>query len=216
MSSSTSNIDLISSSQAAKEVTANDALNAASPAMLFARRGTTSSALTWGYYGGVISVDGVLTTIANGTLTLTASTTCYVEVDRTGVVQFNIVGYTAGNYPLYTVITGAATVTSYTDNRLRKRKATARLALSVAGGVNVTLTAAQASNDILEFSGALTANINVIVPLAVEQWTVFNNTNGAFTLTMIGATGTGTAIGQGKRALIYADGVNVVRATADV
>lgn len=216
MSNSTPIIDLISASQASKEVTANDALNAASPAMLFARRGTTSSALTWGYYGGMINVDGVLTAIANGTLALTASSTCYIEADRAGTVSFNTTGFTAGRYPLYTAVTGTATVTSYTDNRQTSHKATGKLALSVAGAANVTLTAVQARADIMEFSGALTGNINVVVPLAVQQWTIFNNTSGAFTLTIIGATGTGIAIGQGKRAIVYADGTNVVRATADV
>lgn len=216
MSNSTPIIDLISAAQASKEVTANDALNAASPSMLFARRGTASSALTWGYYGGMINVDGVLTAIANGTLALTASSTCYIEADRSGTVSFNTTGFTAGRYPLYTAVTGTATVTSYTDNRLTNHHNTRKLSLSVAGAANVTLTAAQARTDIMEFSGALTGNINVVVPLAVQQWTVFNNTSGAFTLTIIGATGTGIAIGQGKRAIVYADGTNVVRATADV
>lgn len=214
MSNSASNLDLVTAGQSSVDVTVNALIDAASPATLFGRRQSTSSGLTWGYYGGVVSLDGVLTSIANGTLTLTASTTCYVEADRAGVVSFNTVGYTAGRYPLYTIVTGASTVTSYTDNRLI-RQPTGRLSLSVAGGANVTLTQPQASNNILEFTGALTANINVFVPLAAQQWTVFNNTTGAFTLTVIGATGTGIVIAQTKRAIVYADGTNVVRVTAD-
>ena len=93
---------------------------------------------------------------------------------------------------------------------------TGRLPKSVAGGANVTLTAAVARCNILEFTGAIAANIQVIVPLAAQQWTVFNNTSGAFTLTVVGATGTGSTVGQGKRAIVYSDGTNVVRASADV
>ncbi len=117
MSGSTSNIDLISSSQAGKEVTANDAFNAASPTMFGARRASTSAALTWGYYGGAFNANGTISQIANGTLALTASTTCYVEATPAGVVQFNTAGFTAGNIPLYSVVTGTATVASWTDYR---------------------------------------------------------------------------------------------------
>lgn len=91
-----------------------------------------------------------------------------------------------------------------------------RVSKSVAGGVNVTLNANEYSANILEFTGEITANIQVIVPLTAKQWTVFNNTTGAFTVTVIGATGTGVVVGQTKRAILYADGTNIVRATADV
>lgn len=213
----TSNLDQIQSSQQQKEVTANAADDAESPASLFGRRGSTTGALTWGYYGGKLTVDGVLTTIANGTVTLTASVTNYVEADRTGTVSVNTTAFTAGRTPLYQIVTGSATVTSWTDYRMwgAGPRVTGRLSLSVAGGANVTLTRAQAANDILEFTGALTANIQVIVPLAVDEWIVLNNTSGAFTLTVIGATGTGIAIAQGKRAIVYSDGTNLNRVTPD-
>jgi hypothetical protein len=87
---------------------------------------------------------------------------------------------------------------------------------SVAGAANVTLNSNVYEADVLELTGAITANIQVIVPLSAHQWTVFNNTTGAFTVTVIGATGTGIVVGQAKRAILYADGTNVVRATADV
>lgn len=90
------------------------------------------------------------------------------------------------------------------------------LAKNVAGGTDVTLTSAEALNTIMQFTGALTANINVIVPTTIRQWTIFNNTSGAFTLTVKTSTGTGIAVTQGKRAILYCDGTNVVRATADV
>ena len=91
--------------------------DAASQAMIFGRRATTTSALTWGYYGGRMLVDGVLTAIANGTVALTASNTNYVEATRAGVVSANITAFTPGQIPLYTIVAGASAVTSYTDER---------------------------------------------------------------------------------------------------
>ena len=55
-----------------------------------------------------------------------------------------------------------------------------------------------------------------MLPLLAQQWTVFNGTTGGFGLQFIGASGTGVTVGAGKRAIVYADGTNIVRATADV
>lgn len=214
MSNSTITYDALVQSQAGKEITANAYFDAASPATTFGRRASACSGLTWGYYGGTIQVDGVLTQIANGTLTLTASTTNYVEVTRAGVVSKNTTGFTAGSIPLYQIVTGTATITSYTDWRLQTVPNTGRLALAMSDA-NSTLTAAQARNTILEFTGTLTAARNIVLPLPVQQWTVFNNTTGGFGLQFIGATGTGISVAAGKRAIVYSDGTNVVRVTAD-
>jgi hypothetical protein len=89
------------------------------------------------------------------------------------------------------------------------------LSKSVAGGSDVTLSGAEARNQILELAGALTANINVIMPAAPWEWIVYNNTSGAFTLTVKTTSGTGVAVTQGKRALLYADGTNVVQGLTD-
>jgi hypothetical protein len=92
-----------------------------------------------------------------------------------------------------------------------------RVSKSVAGAVDVVLTQNEYENRILELTGAITASINVIVPLSDgRDWVVFNNSTGAFTVTIKGATGTGIVVGTGKRAIVYTDGTNVVRATADV
>ena len=112
MSNSTTLLDTISTSQSQKEVTANAMFDAASQSMIFGRRASTTTALTCGYYGGRMLVDGVLTAIANGTVALTASTTNYVEATRAGVVSKNTTGFTAGQIPLYTIVTGTASVTS--------------------------------------------------------------------------------------------------------
>ncbi|MBK8746132.1 hypothetical protein [Propionivibrio sp.] len=215
MSNSTITFDYISQSQANKEKTANAYFDAASPATLFGRRESTTSGLTWGYYGGTVLIDGSQTQIANGTLALTASATNYVEATRAGVVSANTSGFTAGRWPLYSIVAGASSVTSYSDYRLQANPVCGRLAKALSDA-NTTLAGNEARNNILEFTGVLTVQRNITVPLGAQQWTVFNNTSGGFDLIIIGATGTGVPIGMGKRAIIYADGTNVVRATADV
>jgi hypothetical protein len=88
-----------------------------------------------------------------------------------------------------------------------------RLSLSVAGGSNVTLTADQAANSILNFTGLLTGNINVVVPVGPKLYTVSNNTTGAFTLT-VKTAGTGVIVPQGETRNVIADGTNVVAITS--
>ena len=215
MSNSTVTFDAIAQAQASKEVTANAYFDAASPATLFGRRQSTTSGLTWGYYGGTVMSEGALTQIANGTLALTASTTNYIEVTRAGVISKNTSGWTPGQIPQYAVVTGASTVTSYTDYRLTAFRRAGRLAKTMTDA-NTTLAANEERNEILEFTGTLTVQRNIVLPLGAQQWTVFNNTTGGFGLQFIGATGTGVVVAAGMRAIIYADGTNVVRATADV
>jgi hypothetical protein len=118
MADSTSNLDLISVSQAQKEVTANELLNAASPATLYANRASTTSLLTWGFYGG--RFNGM--SVANGTISLTASSTNYIVAEiATGTVSVDTVSTnwndTADYLRLYEVVTGTTSVTSFTDYR---------------------------------------------------------------------------------------------------
>jgi hypothetical protein len=156
-----------------------------------------------------------MTQVANSAIALTASSTNYIETTRAGVVSKNTTGFTAGSIPLYTVVAGAATITSYTDYRLQLTPYTGKLAKAMTDA-NTTLTMAEARNHILEFTGTLSVARNIVVPLAVQQWTVFNGTTGGFGLVFIGPTGTGITVGAGKRAIVYSDGTNVVRVTADV
>ena len=218
MSSSTTNLDLIAQSQSSKEVTANALFDAGSPATLFGRRASLCSGLNWFYYGGVMMVDGVLTTIANNAaaLALTASATNYIEATRAGVVSKNTTAFTPGSIPLYTAVTGASSVTSYTDQRawVQPEHITSMASVAVTTA-DVTLNDAQSRCSYLTTTGALTANRNVIVP---NNWqgTVFCNNSGAFTTTFKTAAGSGVVVAQGKRSLLLADGTNVVRITADV
>ena len=89
-------------------------------------------------------------------------------------------------------------------------------AKSVAGSSDVTLTKSNATSDesrqsVLEFTGTLTGNINVLLPTVESRYIVYNNTAGSYTLTVAttGNTGTGTAVVQSSHALMYSNGTFV-------
>lgn len=140
MSNSTTNLDLIPTSSANKEAVGNGLFDAASPAAIWGRRASTTTGLTWGYYGGTYMVGATANAVANGTLTLTASTTNYVYADNvTGAVSANTTGFPAGKIPLYSIVTGTSTVTSYTDYRsYQPSSIPPNTALSQLTDVNVT------------------------------------------------------------------------------
>lgn len=303
MGDSTTNLSTISQAQQQKEVTANGLYDALSPSSFFGRKDDSAN-LTWSYYGAKLDLDGVLTTIANGTIALTPSvnptwiqggrvanaTQAITAISKAGsavitigashgrvvgevVFIASVVGmteinnvfggitatgattitvdvastafttYTSGGtiqlvtdiaasawkqgkglaatpepglLTQYQLNVGASSVSSYTD--WRKTDLTEygddilRKAMSDADQV---LTAIEARCNIREYTGTLTAGRNIIVPLPVKQSTEFNNTTGGFALTFKTPGGTGIAVAAGKRAIVYSDGTNVVRVTAD-
>jgi len=198
------------------DVRVNENFDAASPAMLFGRRAAATTGLTWAYYGGSWPVNGVPTAIANGTVTLTASATNYVGLTQAGAVVVTPTTPNPLHAPLYTVVTGASTVTSYTDTRNSRhlaQHAYAQCSIAVTTA-NVTLTQAQALCDSITVTGALTAARNLVVPLVRRKWTV-RHSGTAFAIQVIGASGTGVTIAVGKVAVVECDGANVLRVTAD-
>lgn len=80
-------------------------------------RPTAGAGLVLNIASGSVRLDNVISTYAGGTLTLTASSTNYVEVNSSGTVSFNTSGFTAGRYPIATVTTGMSAITLVTDNR---------------------------------------------------------------------------------------------------
>jgi hypothetical protein len=88
-----------------------------------------------------------------------------------------------------------------------------QFAVSVTGGT-LTLSSAQASNIIQEYTGTLTSNQIVIVPSTVQLYTFSNNTTGAYTFTVkTSAVGGATlTIASGQTSLIICDGTNVYNA----
>lgn len=86
------------------------------------------------------------------------------------------------------------------------------LSKSVAGGVTVVLTADEQRRQILEFNGALTADITVEVDATPWSWAAaYNNTTGAYTLTFKVTGQTGIVIPQKRRVSAYCDGTDVRR-----
>ena len=92
------------------------------------------------------------------------------------------------------------------------------LSKSVAGSSDVTLTTnnadptAEASNKVIEFTGALTGDIKVFVPAVESNYIFFNNTTGSQTLTVAptGHTSNGVAITQGAHTIMYNKGNKMV------
>ncbi len=218
MADSTAKLTQLAASQAGKETAVNELMAALSIASPLARR-QSSSGLAWDYYGiDRWYINGTATTKANSSVTLTASSTRYVAADRALAVTDNATAFPANKLALYKVVTGTATVTSYEDHRDLhhiNRFLYGRFTLAMADA-NKTLTYEQAMAESMELTGALTALRDVVVPLVPRAWTVYANTSGGFGVRVIGASGTGITVADGKRAIVECDGTNVVRVTADV
>jgi len=211
----------VSETQLNKSTTVNDNFMAVALAALFGVKNSLTTALTFAYYGGYILVDGVHTLIADGTLSLTASQTNYIEATRAGVVSKNTTGFTAGSIPLYTAVTGTASITTLTDYRVMRELQPDGLLLKSMTDANQTLTAAEARNKILKFKGGstLTLERKIILPNNLgQQWTVYNNTTGSQNLnftTSLGSPDVGTVVAANKHAIVYCDGTQIVRVTPD-
>lgn len=80
---------------------------------------------------------------------------------------------------------------------------------------DVTLTDDQARNAIITLTGTLTGNRALIVPTRTKIYVIYNNTSGAFTATVKTSGGSGIAVPQGGRMVVYCDGTNVVALNGD-
>lgn len=74
---------------------------------------------------------------------------------------------------------------------------------------NVTLTAEQAAKETIVLTGALTANVSLIMPAWVETWLIINNTTGNFTVSIKTASGSGVNLSAGTTSQIYGDGTSI-------
>ena len=75
-----------------------------------------------------------------------------------------------------------------------------------------TLSGTNLNRIAYQFSGVLTANMEIVVPNTIQQYWVRNNTTGSYTLTVKTAAGTGVSVVQNGAAIMYCDGTNVVEA----
>jgi hypothetical protein len=183
--------------------------------------GTTG--LTLSLYGGMVLNGGTLTVVDDqDALALTGSATNYVDVNfadlatDSGIV-INTTAHNTAYEPLYAIVCGASSITSITLARPFGRVTNPRAAIVMASDANKTLTSAEAQAQILSITSSVSlgATRNIVVPLMPRQWTVANLTTGSQSLQFIGATGTGITVANAKRAILYSDGTNVVRVTAD-
>lgn len=140
----------------------------------------------------------------SGTLTVTpASGTIDDAGSITMAVNDSFIIVTDGSTEYWTIGKGVApTVT------------TTYLSIAVGGTGDYTLSAGEQNKSIYRFTGVLTGNRNIIVPSTVAQYTVRNETSGAFSLTVKTLAGTGVAVTQSSSGVVYCDGTNVLQSTA--
>lgn len=85
-------------------------------------------------------------------------------------------------------------------------------AISGLTNANVTLTPAQAAKNRVTLAGTLTGNVQIIFPVWTKDWTIVNNTTGAFTVTCKTSAGTGIAIPQNSSPTrVTGDGTNIIQ-----
>lgn len=196
---------------------ANALFDALSPVALYGYKYATTSGLSLGYHGGKITVNGVVTTIADGTVALTASVTNYVEANpATGAVTKNTGSYTAGYWRIGRAVTGTTSITTWYDDRFPGSfQQTRMLTKAFPSDANYTLTQPECDVDVIKISaGTISTTRDFIVPITFpKQWVVVNGT--AQSVRIIGASGTGITIATTKAATVMADGTNVIRLTAD-
>ena len=88
------------------------------------------------------------------------------------------------------------------------------LAVNATTGLTLVFTDGVIStgkNAVINLTGTLSGNVNVVVPDSIEKTYFVNNqvTQGAFTLTFKTTSGTGIKLAQGNRYTLYSDGTNV-------
>lgn len=137
---------------------------------------------------------GALTIDPSGAETIDGAATVVLNATESCIVL-------CSGSAFYTVGIGRSTTFAYS-----------KLTKSVAGSSNVTLTATEYANSVMEFTGILTGSINIILPTAIAVYYITNSTTGAYTITMKTAAGTGAVVTQATHNIVYCDGTNIVLA----
>ena len=175
-----------------------------------------------GFCGASDARKVVQITVTTQVTGLAASNTNYLYLNRAGTYTANITGVAPDNAILVcTCATSGSEVTSVNNLPTGRvnvgsvlttlRAASGYLSKSVAGSANVTLTASEYENAVIEFTGILTGSINVILPvLSGRQWVCINTTTGSsFTVTVKTAAGSGALVTRNTAGLVYCDGTNI-------
>jgi len=143
---------------------------------------------------------GILNIVPSGTNTIDGNSSAQLQISESFVLVSNGTNWSTFGY-------GQATNFFFTI-----------LSKVVTGGT-VTLTSAEASNVIQEYSGTLTSNCNVILPPTVQLYSLQNSTTGSYNLTFktsaVGAAA--IVLPQNQTVIAICDGTNVYNAqTASV
>mgnify|MGYP000429194662 FL=1 len=228
MSDLTTHLDTIVQGSGSQDLQANALFDAASPAMLYARRQSTCTGLVWGYFGGnVTKCDGLQTTIADSTVSLTASATNYITAKKDDGAVYCSTSTTAWNsadyWRLYVVTTSASAATNYTDEREIARMTGLGTGL-VAPVTKTTSFTLGANENELICNGS--ASITVTLPAAsawvgrrvriktIAAYTVISASSNVAPLTSATAGTAILAATAGKWAELVSDGTNWITMAA--
>ena len=140
---------------------------------------------------------GILNIVPTGSDLIDGNSSTQLQLTESFVIVSNGTGWNTFGY-------GQATQFAFTI-----------LSLVVTGGTT-TLSAAQSSNLIQEYSGTLTSNQVIILPPTVQLYSLNNETSGSYSLTFkttsVGAQT--VAVPQGSTLLVICDGTNVYNASS--
>jgi hypothetical protein len=143
---------------------------------------------------------GILTIYPQGTNTIDGLASTQLQIGESFVVVsngstgFNSFGYGQSAQFFFTILSKVVT------------------------GGTVTLTSAEASSIIQEYSGTLTSNCTVILPSTVQMYSLQNKTTGSYTLTFkttaVGASS--VIVPQTQSFIVICDGTNVYNTQASL
>lgn len=194
-----------------------DKVQAGGVGRAWGNKDSTTVALNYGYYGSTDLVDGVVTTVADGTVPLTLSAVNYVERTAAGVVSANVVGFSVDKIPMAQVVTDAIAITTITDKRAANQRTQGLVSVSIAGGAGTqVLTADQVRAPIIVLTGAVSGDRAIEFPNIKRDWVVVNSTTGSGAVTPKVTGQTGVAITRGRSMVVYGNGTDIASAVSDV
>lgn len=160
------------------------------------------------------------------TYTMPPSVTRYVWIDETGAITLtSSTTYPGGNVVcLGKVTTDGSGITAITEDNRQWLHHTLQEIGQAGGYATQAVTVADVTLDhsiyrkrIIEFTGVLTGNRNVLVPpVAGFEWTLIDSTTGAFAITFKTLAGTGIALTHTKTRKVFCDGTNIRAVTAEL
>lgn len=120
----------------------------------------SSAGLNFAYKAGRFHNGLAVVNVGASSITLSPSTTNYIEVDRAGTVSKNTSGFTSGRLPLFTVVTGTGSISTVTVKK-------PLMTLIGPAGVNAEMLSAAAATRAISLPvGTVSATRTVLIPLA--------------------------------------------------